>query len=75
MKDKDLIGSKGRKIIQIDFGDENIKTLSQLTENWEIPSKCPVCNRNIIFNKQSVNKLITCKCGQKLQLQIPEHLL
>lgn len=75
MKNSNLIGSKGRKIIQIDFGDEKIKTLSQLSENWEIPSKCPVCERNIIFNRNNVNKLITCKCGQKLQLQIPDNLL
>jgi hypothetical protein len=77
MYDENLVGSKGKKIVRIDCSevDFNIERLSELGENWEIPSKCPSCNRDIYFNKNNVNVLITCNCGQKFKLEIPEELL
>lgn len=77
MIDEELIGSKGKRIVSIDCSEAafEIKRLSELGENWEINSKCPTCDRLICFNKDNVNKLITCKCGQKIKIEILENLL
>ena len=77
MFDENLIGSKGKRIIGIDCSEANIviTRLSQLGDNWEITSKCPTCNKLIHFNKNNVNKLVNCKCGQKIKIEIPENLL
>ena len=77
MFDKNLVGSKGIRIVRIDCSevDFTIDKLSELSENWEIPSKCPTCNKDIFFTKNNVNKLITCKCGQKIKLEISDKLL
>ena len=77
MFDKELLNSKGVRIVKIDCSevDFKIERLSELGENWEIPSKCPVCKKDIYFNKNNVNQLIFCECGQKLKIEISENLL
>ena len=77
MDKENLIGSAGKRIVGIDCSevDFTIKKLSELDENWEIRSKCPSCNEEIYFKKNNVNKLITCGCGKRLKLEIPEELL
>ena len=73
----DLIDSVGYRILGIDCDDSDfeISNLSELGDNWKIESKCPKCNRLIAFTKDNVNKLIYCKCGQKIKLEILENLL
>ncbi len=71
----ELEGSAGLKITHISCDFDEIKKLSDFNENWEIDSECPDCKRKIIFTKNNVNKLLTCKCGKKLMLEIPEKLL
>ena len=77
MFDEELIGSKGKRIIGIDCSeiDFNVERFSELGEDWEIPSECPNCKKKIFFTKNNVNKLLTCSCGQKIKVEIPERLL
>lgn len=75
--DKNTSRCSGLKIIGINSTESNIKInhLSELGDNWSIPSKCPACNRDILFTKENINKLLNCKCGQKIKLEIPDNLL
>lgn len=76
--DKDeLIDSVGVHINHINTDDffQKITRLSELGENWFIPSKCPKCGRYIEFSKQNINQVFTCKCGQKICCQISDDLI
>lgn len=77
MKKDNLIGSVGRRILSIDNSDlsDPITKLSDLGEDWEVPSECPNCKRVLHFNKDNVNSILTCKCGQKIYLEISPDLL
>lgn len=77
MKNDKYIGAAGAEIIRIDFSEleHPVTRLSEFSDNWEIPSKCPECGRDIYFTKHNVNKLIVCKCGKQLYLEIHEKLL
>ncbi len=72
----DLSGSYGIVINQINCdGDFSVSKFSDLGDSWEQPAECPACHRTVYFTKETVNRLIQCECGAKLQIQIPEHLL
>ena len=75
--ENNVIGSKGLKIVKIDCSqlDFQISRLSELGENWTIPSECPKCKRQINFSQENINRLFACKCGQNIQLVIPDNLL
>ena len=77
MNKNDLLDSVGVHISHINSDDfhTQINRFSDLGDNWSLPSECPKCGRYIEFNKQNINKLITCKCGQKICCQVSEELL
>lgn len=73
---KDIFeGSIGVRITGIDDPLGEIKKLSDLRENWDFEAQCTTCGRVLIFNKNRVNKLITCPCGQKICVQIKPELM
>ena len=55
------------------FGE--IKKLSDLGDNWNFDATCTNCGRTLNFNKNNVNKLILCPCGQKICIQIKSELM
>ena len=77
MNADDFIGTAGTIVTIIESSEinESFSRLSQISDNWEIHSICPQCQRDIYFNKERINKIITCKCGKRLYLEIPEELL
>lgn len=77
MKNDDLIGSVGINIVHINYDnfEHKINRLSEFAENWSLPSECPKCGRYIEFDRDNVNKVITCKCGQRICCQVSDELL
>lgn len=77
MKDDKFIGSIGATITGIDCSDVDFKLnkLSDFDEDFSIPVKCTKCNQIMPIKKEQVNKLIKCKCGQKIYIDVPNHFL
>lgn len=77
MKKDELVDSVGIRIVRISCDDAECKItrFSELGENWYLPSECPKCKRYIDFNKTNINKIITCKCGQKICCQVSDELI
>lgn len=77
MSKDELEGSKGIHITRIDseYFFQKITRLSELGENWSVPSKCPKCGRCLEFNKHNINQVFTCKCCQRICCQISDDLI
>lgn len=76
-KNGDLNGTVGAYIDHLNNIDDvfHINRLSDLGPDWSIPSKCPSCGKYLEFNAHNVNKIFSCKCGQKIAFQISSELL
>ena len=71
----DFTNCKGKHIVRIESDSVEIKKLSDVDENWEINTSCPSCECHLIFNRNTVNKKITCNCGQEIFIQVDSTLL
>lgn len=67
----------GTKISRIQSNDPNetYEKLSDIDEDWSIPTTCPKCKKIIHINKRNANKRFNCACGQKILVEIEEGLL